>query len=110
MEGQKKKRKMEEADQDEEEKIEKFFALIKSTREVRERMVGAPQSRQTPAADKPKSPPWNPTFVLEDFVETPPPPPTEVDKAGTSMEGENQESDEESGNNKGLDLDLNLSL
>lgn len=111
MDGEKKKRKMEEAE--DEEKIEKFFALIKSTREVRERLVAAPEARETPAAGKPQSAPapWNPTFVLEDFVEAPPqpPPPPEAEQAGTSREGEKQESGEGSGN-KGLELDLNLSL
>lgn len=96
-------------DENEEEKIEKFFALIKSTREVQERLV---EARETPAAGKPQSSapaPWNPTFVLEDFVEAPSPPPPEAEKASTSTEGEKQESGEGSGN-KGLDLDLNLSL
>lgn len=106
MDVEKKKRKMEEAAADEEEdKMEKFFALIKSTREVRERLVAAPESRERAAAEKR---PWNPTFVLEDFVEASPPPP-EVEKEGTSAEGQKQESVEKSGK-KGLDLDLNLSL
>ncbi|XP_057792241.1 protein NEGATIVE REGULATOR OF RESISTANCE-like [Salvia miltiorrhiza] len=111
MDGEKKKRKMDESgahDEAEEEKMEKFFALIKSTREVRERLVGAPENRERAAADKRQPPPWNPTFVLEDFVETPsaPAPAPEVEKEGTSAEGEKPEKSDE----KGFDLDLNLSL
>ncbi|KAH6772575.1 hypothetical protein C2S52_004622 [Perilla frutescens var. hirtella] len=106
MDGEKKKRKMEETEEDEEEKMEKFFALIKSTREVRERLVTAAENKERPAADKKEStpPPWNPTFMLEDFVEAAPP---VVEKAGTSNEGEKQVGGEKRG---GLDLDLNLSL
>lgn len=89
-------------DEDEEEKMEKFFALIKSTREVRECLVGATKSKERADADKPQWSPWKPTFVLEDFMEAPP----EVEKEGSSTEGEK----EESGEKNGLELDLTLSL
>ncbi|KAL1535012.1 protein NIM1-INTERACTING 1-like [Salvia divinorum] len=99
MNGEKKKRKMEEnEDEDEEVKMEKFFALIKSSREVREQLAGASVKKERATADNPQSTPWNPTFVLEDFVE--------VEKESTSKEGEKRES----GEKKGLELDLNLSL
>ncbi|KAI3445456.1 hypothetical protein Pfo_002121, partial [Paulownia fortunei] len=120
MDGEKKKRKMVDADQEEneEEKMEKFFALIKSTREVRERMVTAGENKEKVGGDKPQAAAtaamamgaWNPTFRLEDFMEAPPPvPPPATEKAaeaGPSTEGEKQESDEKSEK----ELDLNLSL
>ncbi|XP_042009672.1 uncharacterized protein LOC121758322 [Salvia splendens] len=116
MNGEKKKRKMEEStvhvapgenedeDEDEEVKMENFFALIKSTREVWEQLAGTSEKKErATTADKPQPTPWNPTFMLEDFVEAPAP---VVEKEGTSKEGEKRES----GEKKGLELDLNLSL
>ncbi|KAK4427575.1 hypothetical protein Salat_1526400 [Sesamum alatum] len=97
----------------EEEQIEKFFALIKSTREVRERMATAGETREKAAADRPQPPGgaaaavWNPTFRLEDFMEAPPPTTVKAAEAGPSTDGGKQESDEKSGD-KGLDLNLSL--
>ncbi|KAG6408615.1 hypothetical protein SASPL_131633 [Salvia splendens] len=72
--------------EEEEAKMEKFFALVKSTREVREQLAGTSEKKErATTADKPQSTPWNPTFVLEDFVEAPAP---VVEKEGTSKEGE----------------------
>ncbi|KAL2254208.1 UNVERIFIED_CONTAM: hypothetical protein Sindi_0215500 [Sesamum indicum] len=102
-------------EENEEEQIEKFFALIKSTREVRERMATAGETKEKAAADRPQpaggaAAVWNPTFRLEDFMEAAPPPSPPMEKAaeaGPSTDGGKQESDEKSGD-KGLDLNLSL--
>ncbi|KAG8369042.1 hypothetical protein BUALT_Bualt15G0109200 [Buddleja alternifolia] len=111
MDGDKKKRKILEFDcqeENEEEKMEKFFALIKSTREVRQQMVVAGQNKEIAAGDKPQSAAaWNPTFTPEDFMEGPPSPPTAVAVPGPSTEEEKQESGDKNGE-EGLDLNLSL--
>ncbi|KAL7119909.1 hypothetical protein ACP275_02G090500 [Erythranthe tilingii] len=88
--------------------MEKFFALIKSTRELRERMV-AGKEKAAGYKPQPAAEPWNPTFRLEDFVDVPPPPPMEIaaETGPSTTVREKQESDEGNGNN-GLDLNLSL--
>ncbi|CAI9764565.1 unnamed protein product [Fraxinus pennsylvanica] len=58
---------------DEEQKMELFFALVKSTREVREKLMkGEHKGIHKENEDKPPPPPpvvWNPCFRPEDFME-----------------------------------------
>ncbi|KAG6646799.1 hypothetical protein CIPAW_07G033600 [Carya illinoinensis] len=80
MEGERKKRKMdneevgeEEEEEDEENKIEKFFALIKSTRDLRDRLSGVNEPKdkeeKRPVEKEIKTTAvWNPKFQLEDFA------------------------------------------
>ncbi|OWM80026.1 hypothetical protein CDL15_Pgr010004 [Punica granatum] len=70
--------KDEERDEDDDEKIEKFFALIRTMREARDRLSAAPsiigdgstpsQRSKTEEARKPVSG-WKPIFKIEDFVQ-----------------------------------------
>lgn len=71
MDGEKKKRKMED-EEDDDQKIELFFALIKSTREVQEKLMkGEHKGIRKANEDKPPPQPvvWNPSFRPEDFME-----------------------------------------
>ncbi|KAK9265690.1 hypothetical protein L1049_012579 [Liquidambar formosana] len=80
--GTSKKRKLchdNEKDEDDEEKMEKFFALIKRIREAREQLTKCSEefqakvnsaNKQKVAAEKPNSiAVWNPSFQREDFME-----------------------------------------
>ncbi|KAL2536915.1 Uncharacterized protein Fot_18306 [Forsythia ovata] len=73
MNGEKKKRKLENRE-NEEEKMESFFALIKSTRDIRQSMMsGVDQLKKKDSVkaieDKPPVVAWNPSFQPEDFME-----------------------------------------
>lgn len=64
MEGEKRKRKLENEDQEsEEQQMEKFFALIKSTKDVRDRLSKGKNEEKAPKGV------WNPTFQPGDFVD-----------------------------------------
>ncbi|XP_030551731.1 NRR repressor homolog 1-like [Rhodamnia argentea] len=88
MDGDRKKRKIDTEpvaeEESEEEKMEKFFALIQSTREVRDHLRGSGVSssegteksredRRKAEEDqpRPKEPAWNPAFRPEDFSQDP---------------------------------------
>ncbi|KAF5454217.1 hypothetical protein F2P56_023899 [Juglans regia] len=128
MEGKGKKRKMdneegggeeEEEEEDEEKKMEKFFALIRSTRDVRDRLrTGVNESKdkeeKRPVEKEIKTTAvWNPKFQPEDFpgeykpksstpgASTPPGPSKREEK-------EEEEEEEDRGDDKGLDLNLSL--
>ncbi|XP_027102501.1 uncharacterized protein [Coffea arabica] len=141
MDGERKKRKMDDAEAEEdneEEKMETFFALIRSTRDIRERMVMSNADRLRLEEDQKKranhdqnkpSAVWNPTFQPGDFMEdqpaqkelcTPPPPPPpgmiiNQEEAGPSNSRKEadvaqDQDDHKAGGEHHHDLDLNLSL
>ncbi|KAL2491182.1 NPR1/NH1-interacting protein [Abeliophyllum distichum] len=121
---------MEDEENDEEKKMELFFALIKSTRQVHEKLM----KRDQKGIEKPNEykPPvaavWNPCFRPEDFMEdavqptaavgcsgtstplTPPTAPCErEDKESKSlMEEEQPPAEPSKGRDSGLDLNLSL--
>lgn len=116
MEGERRKRKLDGEEASEEQQIEKFFALIKSTKEVRDRLS------KEKAKEKAKGV-WNPTFQPEDFIDDEvlarvnathaPAGPSEKEKEAVEKElpeataptGENGNKNKQS-----EDLDLTLSL
>lgn len=75
--------------EDEQQQMEKIFQLIRSTRELRNRMATGETREKNP------SPGWRPSFRPEDFAEA---------EAGPSAEGQKPENEED----KGLDLTLSL--
>ena len=115
MEGQRKKRKVEYEEEDEEKKIEQFFALIKSTRQVCHLLRGSSKwskkkqrDQNTKEVDQEKAAGgsvWNPTFQPEDFLD-------QDDKGTTAGHGASpstvQEENEEDKGGIGLDLKLSL--
>ncbi|XP_050382972.1 protein NIM1-INTERACTING 1 [Argentina anserina] len=116
MEGERKKRKMEFEEEDEEAKIEKFFALIKSTRQVCEILKGSSNwplrkkdenKKEEEPDNKSTGGAWNPAFQPEDFLD-------QDDKATTAGHGAGpstiQEEDEKEKDKGGDGLDLKLSL
>ncbi|XP_059652240.1 uncharacterized protein LOC132299555 [Cornus florida] len=70
MDGERRKRKVED-EEDEEEKMEKFFALIRNIREVRYRMTtgGGDTTKKAAAAEEKRVAVWKPAFIPEDFME-----------------------------------------
>ncbi|XP_057963083.1 protein NIM1-INTERACTING 3 [Malania oleifera] len=109
MEGETKRRTMVgEEDEDEEEKIEKFFAIIRNTREVQQRLVGSrpkEDEKEEAKEEKPSGGKWNPTFQLEDFAEDALSKGSSSKGAGPSRREENKEGE---GGGDGLDLKLSL--
>ncbi|XVF41727.1 hypothetical protein PTKIN_Ptkin01aG0303100 [Pterospermum kingtungense] len=126
MESGRKKRKMgDKNDDDEEEKeVEKFFALLRSTREMRDRLRKVPNIGSKEEEDKKKqeeksvSAIWNPTFQLEDFmdgsnsksknplvVNDAEGPSSKIEK---EKEKEKEKEAKEGGEDSGLDLKLSL--
>ncbi|KAI8027103.1 hypothetical protein LOK49_LG02G02381 [Camellia lanceoleosa] len=71
MDGESRKRKMEnEEEDDDEKKMQKFFALIRSTRDARKRVMSGVDKLQEEEKKKGKpAEAWNPSFQLEDFME-----------------------------------------
>ena len=124
MEGERKKRKMENegGEEDEEEKMEKFFALIRSTREVRNRLMrtGANliEKEEGKKVEKDKALlVWNPTFQPEDFIDeedndksksSNPGATTPAGPSNKKEEKDHEEEDKEGGGDDGLDLKLSL--
>ncbi|XP_073027703.1 uncharacterized protein [Primulina eburnea] len=120
--GDKKKRKMEEniniisyadEEENEEEKMEKFFALLKSSRELKERLAIRNSQSHSKKSDNEKAAAaasaWNPAFLFEDFEPSPPTPQAgnecaEAQKAGPSSKTKDEDKNGEE------ELDLNLSL
>ncbi|KAL2325617.1 hypothetical protein Fmac_024675 [Flemingia macrophylla] len=120
MEGEGRKRKMEKEEESEEEQMEKFFALIKSTKNARDRLSKEKEGEKAKGV-------WKPTFEAEDFMDD-----QELAKinvlhqrgglggpsSGKETKGEEAAAEatqaQDSGNNKKLlsddDLDLTLSL
>ncbi|KAK6915704.1 NPR1/NH1-interacting protein [Dillenia turbinata] len=111
MDGERKKRKVDRED-NEEEKMEKFFALIRSTKEVRDHLLGEgselkekekeKEEKKEAAEGEKQRAVWNPTFQPEDFMENPPQhqtggpseqEETPADQPGTSKQNEAKEDD-----------------
>ncbi|XP_059652243.1 uncharacterized protein LOC132299557 [Cornus florida] len=120
MNGERRKRKVED-EEDEEEKMEKFFALIKNIREVRDRMMtgggGTTKKAAAAAEDDKRVAVWKPAFIPEDFVEDF----GDLSKAGKaetlammaagpSKKSEDEKEEDKGGGGGGGGLDLNLSL
>ncbi|KAK7278042.1 hypothetical protein RJT34_23064 [Clitoria ternatea] len=61
MEGDRRKRKMEEEEENEERQMEKFFALVNSTKDVRDRLSKEKEEEKLKGV-------WKPTFQPEDFI------------------------------------------
>lgn len=97
----------EEAEQDDEEKIEKFFEIIGRLREARfaTKCLHEPEVSVARKKVKVHKPVWTPTFEMEDFVGL------ETDCANINLKFSlNMESKtkEKEGEEKGLDLNLSL--
>jgi hypothetical protein len=128
MAGERKKRKMEseegqEEDEDDERKMEMFFALIRSTRDVRDRLKekGSSEDHVKKVEKDHQKAIWNPTFRPEDFMQQDhdkskmmmSPPGREPQPGPSKPEKEEEEEDDdhkEGGGNPGNGIDLNLSL
>lgn len=105
-----KKRKisLEQEEENEEEKIERFFGLVKSSREIRELLMMRKQELKVENEGTrvdPVAAVWCPTFRPEDFGVAPvrSSPRQETAEPSSGVARGNLEE-------KGLDLDLNLSL
>lgn len=66
MDGERRKRKLENEEESEDQQMEKFFSLIQSTKDARDRICKEKEEDQKAAM---KGGVWNPTFQLEDFVD-----------------------------------------
>ncbi|KAK7392109.1 hypothetical protein VNO78_20536 [Psophocarpus tetragonolobus] len=62
MEGERRKRKMEREEESEEQQMEKYLALIKSTKDVRDRLSKEKEEEKAKGV-------WKPTFQPEDFMD-----------------------------------------
>ncbi|XP_075489034.1 uncharacterized protein LOC142527924 [Primulina tabacum] len=121
--GDKKKRKMEEniniisyanEEENEEEKMEKFFALLKSSRELKERLAIRNSQSHSKKSDNEKAAAaaasaWNPAFLFEDFEPSPPTPQAGNECAEAQKAGPSSKTKDEDKNGDEV-LDLNLSL
>ncbi|XP_041020248.1 protein NIM1-INTERACTING 1-like [Juglans microcarpa x Juglans regia] len=128
MEGERKKRKIlesEEGEDDEEKKIEKFFDLIRSTREVRDRLRSSTGFNESKDQKEEKTrvekeikgiTVWNPTFQPEDFIQddkssqSTTPGATQQPGPSKSATKGNEEEDQDRSEDGNHGLDLNLSL
>lgn len=121
MDGERKKRKMEndeEDEGDEQKSVEKFFALIRSTKEARDRLLShgdhAKKGAEEGKTEKEKEVgAWTPTFQLEDFMDGSHGKAVKnfpVIQAGPSQRKEEEEKQETKLGTGGSGLDLNLSL
>ena len=119
MDGERKKRKMDNdgEDEDDEEKcVEKFFALIRSTREVRDRLIGHGDASKEQEKKKEKEKEigaWTPMFQPEDFIDRSQAKAANKDFPGNQAgpsERKEEEKEEIKEGNGGSGIDLNLSL
>lgn len=120
MDGERKKRKMEndeEDEGDEQKSVEKFFALIRSTKEARDRLLShgdhAKKGAEEGKTEKEEIGAWTPTFQLEDFMDGSHGKAVKnfpVIEAGPSQRKEEEEKQETKLGTGGSGLDLNLSL
>ncbi|OIV91082.1 hypothetical protein TanjilG_17042 [Lupinus angustifolius] len=112
MEAERRKRKIENEEESEEKQMEMFFALVKSTKDVRDRLSKRKEEEKAKGV-------WNPTFIAEDFIDDqelarinishPPGGSSEKEK---EMEKELPEAEAENENKEKAsdNLDLTLSL
>ncbi|KAB5527334.1 hypothetical protein DKX38_021181 [Salix brachista] len=122
MDGASKKRKLFHDDLDEEEKIEKFFALINGIREARDRLMNAPDlalklemdtsngNKRKLEEKKKQFTVWKPSFQREDFMEE-----TEILRnppaaAASALVDSPQRKEVTEKDDRRESLDLNLSL
>ncbi|KAJ7977829.1 protein NIM1-INTERACTING 1-like [Quillaja saponaria] len=114
MEGERKKRKLEneKEEEEEEETMEEFFALIRSTKQVRDRIRCG--SNELKEKEEKEGGIWKPSFQPEDFMED-----DKLSKSTDQAEPSNRkqkaavaekEVDKEDKEKEGNGLDLNLSL
>ncbi|KAJ6338639.1 hypothetical protein OIU76_008163 [Salix suchowensis] len=104
----------EEEEEEEEEKIKTFYSLVRNIRDARNQMLNGSKGKGR-VEEKEMKPTWIPSFTWEDFAEKddheqfrgnfvmlplPPPPPSK------NIDEEQQPKTDQ----KGQDLDLNLSL
>ncbi|CAL0300144.1 unnamed protein product [Lupinus luteus] len=114
MDGGRRKRKLENEEESEEKQMEMFFALVKSTKDVRGRLSKCKEKGKAKGV-------WNPTFLPEDFIDdeelariniSHPPSASssekekEIEKVLPEAEAAETENKERAGDN----LDLRLSL
>ncbi|CAK9155333.1 unnamed protein product, partial [Ilex paraguariensis] len=108
---ERRKRKMGNEEENEEAKMEKFFALIRSIREVQERMtrgLGKSKEAEKKATKEKAVQVWTPSFRPEDFMEEAPSRGPQTDISGSSdTQNKIKEDDKEDGGD-GLDLKLSL--
>lgn len=117
MEGERKKRKIEYEEKDEDEQIEKFFALIKSTRQLRDLLRGSSngpkekrdQKKKEEGQEKAAGGTWNPAFQPEDFLDQDGKGTSAGNGAGPSKIQEEEEEGKKE-DKEGVSLDLKLSL
>ncbi|KAK7344296.1 hypothetical protein VNO77_13739 [Canavalia gladiata] len=111
MEGERRKRKIEKEEESEEQQMEKFFALIKSTKDVRDRLSKEKEEEKAKSV-------WKPMFQPEDFIDDEElvrinvlHPPAAGPSGKDTVEKESAEA-AQNGNKKKArdDLDLTLSL
>ncbi|RDY06433.1 hypothetical protein CR513_09578, partial [Mucuna pruriens] len=69
MEGERRKRKIENEEENEEQKMETFFSLIKRTKDVRDRLYKEKTDKKIEGERGRSSIIWNPTFQPEDFID-----------------------------------------
>ncbi|KAE8724049.1 Pectin lyase-like superfamily protein [Hibiscus syriacus] len=100
-----KKRKICQEDEDEEEKIEKFCALVNTIREVRDRFIVNKKNRKLEEGNHAAA--WKPSFQPEDFMQET----DQLKKPTMSFATNCQTKEEETGKEavkEGLDLTLSL--
>ncbi|KAG4909926.1 hypothetical protein AAZX31_20G083900 [Glycine max] len=112
MEGERRKRRMEREEESEEQQMEKFFALIKSTKDVRDRLSKQKEEEKAKGG-------WKPTFQPEDFMDHKDlakinvlrhQPAAPSSGSGKEVTPEPHPEAQHGNNNKPTDLDLTLSL
>ncbi|PKI44541.1 protein NIM1-INTERACTING 1 [Punica granatum] len=114
MEGDGRKRKVEDEEESEEEKMEKFFALIRSTREMRDRLRGGTSEPERENKEGKAGLVWKPTFEPGDFVDDDKSKsksikaPAAAEPEGPSESRKDQEEDKTGTNSRGFDLNLSL--
>ncbi|ESW35297.1 hypothetical protein PHAVU_001G223400 [Phaseolus vulgaris] len=69
MEGERRKRKIENEEENEELKMERFFALVKRTKDVRDRLYKENKDDNKKMDEVRERSIWNPKFEVEDFID-----------------------------------------
>lgn len=93
-----KKRKIRCEEEDEEAKMETFFALVRNIRDNRDRWIGNKRGKIITAKEEEENRVWKPTFQLEDFA----------DEKTTLGASQSKTCDKEEDAEKGIDLKLSL--
>ncbi|GLT88450.1 hypothetical protein SLE2022_064760 [Rubroshorea leprosula] len=106
-----------EGEEDEDEQMQKFFALIRNTKDMHDRLRNVPQGSKEKEEEK-KVAVWNPMFQPEDFMEHAKsehlPLPTQAAGPSSSKKEQQRKEEEDDAKEKAEDegsgLDLKLSL